>query len=325
MYRIKLSVIIPVFNAESYMGRCVRSLFEQTLDDIEYIFVNDGTTDRSIQQLQQLVTEYPDRAANVKIISHETNKGVAATRNTGLGQATGDYIGWVDSDDWGDAEMFSQFYHEAVKHCSDLVWCDFYNVREGQKQLESLRCREDPVDVIKAILSGTRHGTLCTCIAKRELYTEYEIRFPEGINMMEDKYVLVQLMFFAKRIKYIPRPYYYYEKGNVTSATSAWNNLRVPREAIDSLNATIDFLTHTTLRRTLWQEMKYARLILKRGLLNSLDIASFKMWRDLFPGDNKDIWSCPNMTWRQKLLGWSISHNYWVIARIWISLKKRYH
>jgi glycosyltransferase involved in cell wall biosynthesis len=318
----KVSVIIPVYNVSAYIERCVHSLFKQKLEDIEFVFVDDSSTDNSMEILKSiLVHSYPERFKQTKIIRHDRNRGVAAVRNTGLDNATGAYVGWTDPDDWVDVEMFLQLYNTAIENDSDIVWCDFFLCTKNDKYLHSMRNAEDGMVNIKALLLDRRHGNLWTSIAKRELYFEHGIRFLEGFDVMEDKYVLVQLMFFAKNIKYIPRPLYYYEKNNSMSYTSSWDDLGVPQTAMGNLNAMIRFLDNTDLKKELYMEMKYAKLIVKKGLLNSLNIQSFRIWKELFEEENKYVLSCPNMTLKQRILGWCIHQGWWMIAKIWIKVK----
>ena len=96
----KVSILVPIYGVERFIERCARSLFEQTYPNIEYVFVNDCTADRSVEILKELVEDYPGRKDAVKIISHEKNRGLAAARNTALENATGVFICHVDSDDW---------------------------------------------------------------------------------------------------------------------------------------------------------------------------------------------------------------------------------
>ena len=96
----KVSILVPVYGVEKYIERCARSLFEQTYDNIEYIFVDDCTKDRSIEILQKVLEDYPNRKNQVKILHHEKNRGLSAARNTALDASTGDYLMHVDSDDY---------------------------------------------------------------------------------------------------------------------------------------------------------------------------------------------------------------------------------
>ena len=98
----KVSVIIPIYKVEAFIERCATTLMEQTLREVEYIFVDDATPDSSIQVLEEVVTRYPERKEQVHIVHHGTNKGLPAARNTGLSLATGEYIFHCDSDDYVD-------------------------------------------------------------------------------------------------------------------------------------------------------------------------------------------------------------------------------
>ena len=105
-YNPKVSVIIPVYNVEKYIERCARSLLEQSLKDIEYIFVDDCSPDNSITMLENILKEYPERQPLVKILFHEPNRGLAYTRQEGVDAAKGEYIIHCDSDDWVEPEMY---------------------------------------------------------------------------------------------------------------------------------------------------------------------------------------------------------------------------
>ena len=116
---MKVSILVPIYNVELYIKRCIISLFEQTYNDIEFIFVNDCTKDKSIEILNSTLQQYPQRWEQVKIISHKTNKGLAAARTTALQNATGDYVMHVDSDDFLNldaVEKCVEFYRYFLKN-----------------------------------------------------------------------------------------------------------------------------------------------------------------------------------------------------------------
>ena len=125
----KVSVIIPVYGVEKYIGRCARSLFEQTLDNIEYIFVDDCTPDKSMEVLQAEIEKYRLRFAEEKKVVRTTrmpsNSSQAAVRRHGSQLATGDYIIHCDSDDWVDTDLYEKMYNEAINSGADVVFCPF--------------------------------------------------------------------------------------------------------------------------------------------------------------------------------------------------------
>ena len=321
----EITIIVLVYNVENYIERCIRSLLEQTLNErIQYVIVNDCTPDRSIEILHQIMAFYPERIPDIKIINHDTNKGSATARNTGLMHATGRYIGWVDSDDWVEANMFEKLYDAAQKHNADLVWCDFYNTGMDSETRQFQHCKENKMAFIQSVLTGTLHGGVCFSIVRKEIYSNHAIRFPDGLNVMEDKLVLIKLAFFSEKITHVPFAYYHYEKDNTNSLTTNWDHdLAIQKVAMTNLQSTFDFLNHTALKLKFRNHIRYAKLIYKKNLLNSLELKSFQRWRELFKEANNYVLCCPNMTLRQKILGLNISLGWWMVAKIWIHYKKR--
>ena len=124
----KVSIIITVYNREKYIEECARSLFEQSLDDIEYIFINDASTDNSIEILKTTANNYPQRIPYIKIINLDQNGGVANARNIGIDNVTGDYTIHTDSDDWVDRDMYKQLYKKALETNADIVGCNICHV-----------------------------------------------------------------------------------------------------------------------------------------------------------------------------------------------------
>ena len=118
----KVSVIVPVYNVEKYIDKCLESLVNQTLKDIEIIIVNDGSTDNSIK----IVEEYKEKYKNKIIYLEKENGGLSDARNYGIQYAKGEYIAFLDSDDYVDRKMYEKLYNKAIENNSDIVECDFY-------------------------------------------------------------------------------------------------------------------------------------------------------------------------------------------------------
>ena len=123
MEKSKVSVIIPIYKVEKFIERCVHSLMGQTLQEVEYIFVDDATPDKSIEVLKKCLTLYPNRKAVV--LHHSQNQGLPAARNTGLVAATGEYIYHCDSDDFVEVNMLEKLYQKAKETEAEMVWCDW--------------------------------------------------------------------------------------------------------------------------------------------------------------------------------------------------------
>ncbi len=118
----KVSVLISVYNVEHYIERCARSLFEQTYCNLEYIFVDDCSTDNSLSELKRVMKDYSEKEKSVKIIYHEKNKGLAAVRNTAFDNATGEFVCVVDGDDWMETDGIERLVNEQIVTNADVVW-----------------------------------------------------------------------------------------------------------------------------------------------------------------------------------------------------------
>lgn len=218
----KVSVIIPIYGVEKYIERCARSLFEQTLDDMEYIFVDDCTPDKSIEILEQVLEEYPSRQSQTRIIRLNQNGGLPNARKTGLQKATGEYIIHCDSDDWMDHDMYRIMYEKAVIEDADMVVCD-YVVTDGMNHnLTIVGCHSDERNrFIENMLLQKDQWNLWNKLIKRLIYSSNVIVCPLGA-MGEDMATVLQLTWFCNHITYINKPFYYYYQ-NPKSITREFN------------------------------------------------------------------------------------------------------
>ena len=236
----KLSVIIPVYNVEKHIERCARSLFEQTLGDIEYFFVDDCTPDGSIAILRRIIEDYPERKPFVSIISHEQNKGQAIARRTGLNAACGEYVAFCDSDDWLDTNMYEQLLVKAEEDNADIVFSDYWNVRpSGNEYITAIRTRKP---VLGEAIARNIPVSLWNRIFKRTLFNN-EINYPK-YNMGEDFALFVQLVFYARKISYVQEGLYYYFQNSqsITHMRSEAAILGLFNDVLDNVNIIIDFL-----------------------------------------------------------------------------------
>ncbi|MBR4316077.1 MAG: glycosyltransferase, partial [Alphaproteobacteria bacterium] len=122
----KISIIVPVYNVQKYLDKCLKSIISQTLTDIEIILVDDGSTDSS----GLICDKYAKKDKRIKVV-HQKNARQGAARNAGIKLATGDYIGFVDSDDYITSDMFEKLYKKAYIYDADIVMCDYANVKNG--------------------------------------------------------------------------------------------------------------------------------------------------------------------------------------------------
>ncbi len=228
--KYSVSIIVPIYNVAKYIERCAVSLFEQDFDNIEYIFVNDCTPDNSIKILESVITSYPDRKPHCKILHHEKNKGLGATRKTGLLQAKGAYILHVDSDDWCELDMVSILYNKAIETNADIVACDYFKNYINKEVCVAQSYATSKEENLAKLLANEVLMSLCNKLIKLDLYTKNGIYPPAEISTAEDRWVLARLFTVSTIISHVPKALFHYYKGNKSSLTSnispkVWSDL----------------------------------------------------------------------------------------------------
>ena len=224
-----VSVLVPVYNVSKFIERCLHTLFSQTYDNIQYIFVNDCTPDQSIEIIQKVLNEYPQRKEHVKIINHDKNRGLAASRNTGIENAGGEYVLHIDSDDYIELDMVELMFGKAKEEDADIVVCDF-NIKWKETQKIASQYFTDKDQYLRDILNTKAMPGVVNKLIRRILYLENGI-FPfEGINLGEDYVTTPKLISKARRISKVNKPLYHYIQYNEGSYTAIMN-----QKAIDDL------------------------------------------------------------------------------------------
>ena len=202
-----VSVIILVYKVEKFIEQCARCLFEQTLEDIEYIFVDDCSPDASIEILNRVLEDYPARRSQVKILHNEVNRGQAFSRDRGVSAATGEYIIHCDSDDYPSKNLYETLLSKARETGADIVICD-YNILQDGNITYGRGCRRPGMDPFAAILYGSIPAYPWNKLVLGSLYSK--VAFHPVANIGEDKAVLVQLFYFASKVAFVPEPLYTY-------------------------------------------------------------------------------------------------------------------
>ena len=222
---MKVSVIVPVYKAEAYIETCARSLLAQTCPDIEYIFVDDGCPDRTVEILQQVLETSPRPSK----VLHRENGGVPQARLTGLRQAAGEYVFFVDADDWVEPDTVETLLQAAEQNGADMAYCQVINETASgtyiSKDPDLTSCR----DAARSILQLRMHGYMCNKLIRRSLFTP-ELFFP-SLNMHEDVVIMCQCLFNGGKCVMVPRPLYHYCRTNANSVS------RVDKQKRDALSA----------------------------------------------------------------------------------------
>lgn len=270
-----VSVLVPVYGVEKYIERCARSIFEQTYQNLEIIFVNDCTPDNSITILNRVLDDYPERKAQTRIINHEINKGLAAARKTALLASTGYYIQNYDSDDYVEIDMIEKMVHSAKVEDADITICDWYHVYSelDKKCYISVNPSLSPSILLQQIISGEVHSGVVNKLIKRSLYFDNNVFPIEGLNMCEDLSVMFRLVYFANKIAYVPEPLYYYVIGRSGSYTSQKMSLSQQKNITDLIVLFDEFFKDKNIEGEIFKEVRYfkAGTLCKIALYGNLE------------------------------------------------------
>jgi len=264
MSDIKISIIVPTYNMGHLISRCIKSLTNQTLKDIEIIIVDDASTDNT----EEIVKIFAKKDYRIKYIKHKENKRRGGARNTGLNYATGEYIGWVDADDWVSFDMFEKMYKKAKQYDCDIVQVNYFTVTTDGIKKPIIYFTEDIIHenetIFESTILKTKKGLfagLCNKIYKRSLFENNKIRFP--ITYHEDGPVNMRLAFYAKKMYSLKEPLYYYlQHNNNTSdevtyksieeifiATKTMYDFLIEKKLFEKYK--VDFLNDTFFRRVI--------------------------------------------------------------------------
>lgn len=281
---LKVSVIIPFYKVAPFVERCTRSLLEQTLADVEFIFVDDASPDGSRSIIERVATGY-DR--NVRILTHDQNRGLPAARNTGLAEATGEFIYHCDSDDYLEPTMLEEMYATAMRSDADFVYCDFYLDFGTSRRIMTNPDYTNPEQMVKeGFLAGTMKYNVWNKLLKRTLYTDSGLLFPSGHGMGEDM-TMILLATYATGIAHVAKPLYHYLKlnGNAYSNTFSQKHLEDIKFNADRVFAGLDKWNVPDKDKYLG----YFKLNLKLPFLFSADRSQFKLWEQWYPEANRYI------------------------------------
>ena len=309
---MSVSIITPIFKVRNFIERCVCSLFEQTLQDIEYIFVDDASPDDSIEILKSCLERYPERKGHVTILTHEQNKGLPAARNTGLAVATGEYVFHCDSDDFVEKDMLEQMYMAAKGKDADMVYCDFYLSFEKNERHMSNPAYDKAEDMLKSgLLGGNMKYNVWNKLAKRSLYTDNDIWFPAGHAMGEDM-TMIRLAACARSVAYVTKAFYHYVKLN-SNAYSATMSERHKVDIRYNVDQTVEFLQNK-FGDALDREIAFFKLNTKLPFLITDDETQYDVWKEWWSEANKYICENKQQAFRTRLVQWlAAKGQFWAV------------
>lgn len=250
----KISVVIPVYNVENYLHRCVDSVLNQTFQDLEIILVNDGSQDKS----SEICDEYANKDKRIKVI-HKKNARVSAARNDGIKMAKGKYISFIDSDDWIEPEMYQEMINKAKKLNLDFIMCDYKKksneyedkrtqpIRGGYYSKDDIKNELFQCLIMFENIEFPPTISNWVCLFNLEFLRKNYLYYDEDIHYCEDSILGSKIMFHANNFYYLKNHHYYNYFYNPTSTTNTYNGkkwdsyLKINERLVKYFGKTIEF------------------------------------------------------------------------------------
>lgn len=270
----KISIIVPVYNAAKYLPQCIDSILNQTFTDFELILVNDGSSDNS----EEICLDYKNKDSRIKYISKE-NGGAASARKVGLENATAEYVGWVDADDWVDIDMFDTLYKSAATQNADIVACGVSQEYANRQNILVPNTDEYQKSVDLLIFS------YCNKIIKKNLFDKSDISFPVGTAEYEDVSVTFKLISNTNDILFIPQSFYHYRMGSA-SVTHSANAEKLIQNRLSVTENNLEYSRKHSVNKH--SKILAERMILtaKQNYLDNPQIFNPEKWRSIHPEIN---------------------------------------
>lgn len=283
---VKVSILVPFFKVEKYVGRCVESLFTQTYQNIEYVFVNDCSPDKSMDVINEYIEKY-GIAEKCKIISHKKNQGISASRNDCLDNMTGDYFLFVDSDDYIDKDMIESLVEAAIKENADISGCGYIEEYADHSVEHPQKYTNDHDEMMRAITLLTIKGVMWKLLVRSTIVIDHcdEVRFIPDRNMVDDYLFCCQLFYYAKRFAGVNRCMYHWIQYNPNNYTHT--TIFAVESQAAAIRKTEEFYREKGVYELLKDVLLKRKFISKLPLLLDNTCFDVKRWRRLFPESNE--------------------------------------
>lgn len=279
MNNIELSVIVPVYNVENYIEKCINSLQKQTFKNFEVLVIDDESQDKSIEIVKNLI----DNDKRFKVIS-QRNKGLGGARNTGIENATGKYLFFLDSDDYIKEETFQVLLNYINTNDVDIAIFDYFRVDENGKKLDSPKFGKSILDreqALKIILSLKTSPMACNKLYQKSLFIDYNIRYPENF-LHEDIATTYKLFWKSDTIGYVGEGFYYWViRGNSITQKITFKHIN---DVVKTLLIKKEFLNENSLYEKF--ELEYIR-----GCIQMLNILLERSWNYSYSINNYALYN----------------------------------
>lgn len=309
---IKVSVIIPCYNAIKHIERCCHALFSQSLNELELIFVDDHSSDGTAKFISDILLQYPDRVPYTKIVIHEYNMGVGAARATGNSIAQGEYIIHCDSDDFPEIDMYSRMYEKAISENAEVVICNYKSSGKIVSFVED--SHRSPTFDISPI-----EGAVWNKLIKREHLEKYEITFSKDLILGEDFLYVNKARLLANNVVHIADPLYNYTVDNDESITRRFTEKKC-KSVVNVAIRMEEFLKEYDLLSDFEFKLNYLKYQAKSFYLIFPETRNLKKYKQIFPECEVGFSKYPVSSYR-RVCSYLIERDLGFIADMFLKLK----
>lgn len=306
-----VSLLVPIYKVEKHLVKCLDTLFNQTYLEVEYIFLDDCSPDKSMSVLHAYIENHHLAHKQVTILLHTQNKGIATTRSDLVKQAKGEYILFVDSDDWIELDMVEQLVKATKNGIVDIVGCDYTkNYVDGGQTCHFENYASNSRDNIALLLNYTIGPALWKLLVRKELFQQ--IQFQPDIEIGEDYLASVKLYYYANSCSCVHRYLYHYVQYNESRysnkiAKSIEDHIKAVIE-VEAFLESVDFMNQEIIR-----EINLRKFCIKRYYLFP-PLFDFKKWTMLFPESNR-MWRFISYSKKEKVMYWLAEHHLFFLLQ----------
>lgn len=299
-----ISVILNVYNGERYIERCVDSVLSQTYQDFELIIVDDGSTDSTAR----IIDRYPPIYKQMKVY-HTENKGLSGSRRYGLSKATGDYLIFLDCDDWVEKNWLEELYSSIITENADMAICEYYEEYGNHRQLVTIANHTDIDGYVRDLIHGRTWCVVWNKLVKTEIVKRHGINFFEHLRYWEDVPFSISYSLYCDKVAFVHKPLYHYIKTNNESLTAIEKNqISFNLCRIKAVNMIEEHLQKTGKQKIYAKDLLWIKYWIKdQFILHTMTKERIELWRKSFPEVNND--------W--KLLIGKFSLKYWALEHGW--------
>lgn len=307
---IKISVIIPVYNTQEYLPKCIESVLSQPFENFEILLINDGSTDNS----GAICDSYAMSDSRIRVL-HKENGGVSSARNLGIEKAEGEYTIHLDSDDYISTNMLEEMYNKATLDNCDILIADYYSDINGNIKLYEQRLRNTNSNtIIKQLLEGELHGSVCNKLIKSSLYKDGNVTFNQDIDYCEDLLFNIECFLLNPKVSKIDKAFLYYVQRD-GSAIRTYNS-----KIFSGLFRLIDKLQQL-LDSSYEESLNHFKLVAKRKMIIS-NLFSSREIRNKYKEANKYILKNKFFTFPMKMSIYLSVNGFYPIVNMLLRIKR---